>query len=241
MKRSLGITLLLLALAPWPARAQSSTYLDRDFGKEGATVEKVLMLPLDVEVYEMSAGGVIEKVPDWSLQARAHVQNALRTLAPRAKFEIIPAPALNEEETALLEQHVAQFDLIARSLRMNNAAGGPLWKDRVAAGRADYSIGNGLAFLAERTGADKAVIVSIHDLVTSGERKAMFVVGLLFGVAMPLGQTLATAGLVDLKSGRVLWQAFDFSGSPDTRKAEDADKVVRDLFGSFPNNPRPQP
>ena len=42
------------------------------------------------------------------------------------------------------------------------------------------------------------------------------------------------AGLVDLRSGRLLWQSYDSSISSDLRVANEADTLVQGLFNSYP-------
>ena len=230
------ILLIVLLLAPLAAAAQTHVYLDRSLQPSATPAKKVLFIPPDVAVSEISAGGVIEKVPDWSKQAREHVMSALRKFAPGARFEIINVPTLTAAEQETLDQHVALYDLVAGNVKNNGLGGGQVWTKRLASGLTDYTLGPGLAFLAEKTGADTAMFVIVQDFVSSSERKAMFVLGALFGVGLPLGRTFAVAGLVDLKSGKLLWQSYDTSATPDMRVAADADKVVQDLFKSFPGS-----
>lgn len=233
--KTLRWLLVAAALLALGARAQSFTYLERDFRQAGPkAAAKVLVLPLDVNVYELTAGGVTEKVPDWSRQAREHITAALRQLRPTARFEIVQLPEnLTEAERATLDEHVTLFDLVGFAVTATRSA--TPWRERAEAGLADYSLGPGLAYLADRTGADQALVLIAHDFVSSAERKAMFAVGLLFGVGIPLGRTFAAAGLIDLRTGKILWESYDLSATPDLRVAADAERVVRDLFASFPN------
>jgi len=119
-------------------------------------------------------------------------------------------------------------------VQRNGVGGGQVWTERLKSGLTDYTLGPGLAFLAEKTGADAALFVIAQDFVSTNERKALAVVGALFGVALPLGRTFAVAGLVELRTGKLLWQSYDTSATPDLRVAADADKVVRGLFQAFP-------
>jgi hypothetical protein len=51
---------------------------------------------------------------------------------------------------------------------------------------------------------------------------------------MRVGQTYAVAGLIDLRSGRLLWQSYDSNISSDLRLKDDASKLVETLFKSYP-------
>ena len=40
-------------------------------------LQQIVLLPVDVDVYELSAGGVGEEVPEWSSRAETNVRSAL--------------------------------------------------------------------------------------------------------------------------------------------------------------------
>lgn len=217
------------------AAAHAQTYLDPALRTAKATpaVDKILVLPPDVQVSEISLGGVIEKVPAWTKLATEYVSAAVARVGPKHGLPAARVPQLQAREQVSLEQHLALFDMVAGNVQMS-LRGGDAWQKRIAAGDVDFSLGPGLAFLAEQTGADAAVIVMVRDFAASPERKAMMIAGALFGVAIPLGRTFAVAALVDLRTGRLLWESCDTSATPDLRVAADANRVIEDLFQSFP-------
>ena len=227
------LALCIVLLVPLAAAAQVYTYLDQSL-RNGARAGTALMIAPDVSVSEISAGGVVEKMPDWSKQARENVSAALQRLGQGPGLRLAALPALSAEEQHALEQHVALYNVVAANVHSNSVSGGELWEKRLKSGLTDYTVGPGLAFLADRTGAGTALVVIARDAESSGGRKAMFVLGAMFGVGIPLGQSFVVAGLVDLRSGRVLWQSFDRSVSSDLRVAADADKLVQGLFKSYP-------
>jgi hypothetical protein len=229
--RRLGLFLVLLA--PLAAAAQVYTYLDSSL-KNGGAVHTALLIAPDVSVSEISAGGVVEKMPDWSKQAAANIDSALRRIGQGGKLRLSEPPKLSDADQHALQQHVALYNVVAANVHSNSLSGGELWEKRLKSGLTDYTVGPGLAFLAEKTGADTALVVIARDAESSGGRKAMFVLGAMFGVGLPLGQSFVVAGLIDLRSGRVLWQSFDRSVSSNLRVAEDADKLVQELFQSYP-------
>jgi hypothetical protein len=230
MRRSI---LLALLCAPLVAAAQTYTYLDQSL-KSGAPEKTALLIAPDVAVSEISAGGVVEKIPEWGKTAARHVTNALRRIGLGPKLHLSDLPPLSDAEQHALDQHVALYNVVAINVHKNSLSGAELWTKRLQSGLTDYTVGPGLAFLADKTGADTALIVIARDAESSGERKAVIVLGALFGVGMPTGNTFAVAGLIDLRSGRLLWQSYDSSISSDLRVADDADKLVQGLFNSYP-------
>jgi hypothetical protein len=227
--------LLLFAVlcAPLAAAAQVYTYLDQSF-ESGAPEKSALLIAPDVVVSEISAGGVVEKIPEWTRQASRNVANSLRRVGLGPDLKLAELPPLSDAEQHALDQHVALYNVVAANVHTNSVSGGELWEKRLKSGLTDYTVGPGLAFLADKTGADTALVVIARDAESSGGRKAMFVFGAMFGVGIPMGQSFVVAGLIDLRSGRVLWQSFDRSVSSDLRVADDADKLVQGLFKSYP-------
>jgi hypothetical protein len=134
------------------AAAQTHVYVDRAVAATTVPAKKVLVIPPDVSVSELSAGGVIEKVPDWSKQAREYVIAALRKLAPNAKFEIVAVPSLSQPEEDALVEHTALYEVVALTVQRNGVAGGQVWSDRLKSGLTDYTLGPGLASLVVVTG-----------------------------------------------------------------------------------------
>ena len=103
------IALLVFALLPLVAAAQPHVYLDRSL-RSGAPEKTVVIISPDVEVSEISAGGVIQKVAAWSENARTYVTEALKHLAAEDKFKVASLPRLSADEQASLGQHVALAD-----------------------------------------------------------------------------------------------------------------------------------
>jgi len=227
------LALCVVLLAPLAAAAQTYTYLDQSL-RHGGAVHTALLVTPDVAVSEISAGGVVEKIPQWSKRATHNVSNALLRVGLGPKLHFTELPALSDREQHALEQHVALFSVVASQVHSNSLAGGELWAKRLKSGLTDYTVGPGLAFLADKTGADTALLMVARDAESSGGRKAVMVLGALFGVGVPGGNAFAVAGLVDLRSGRLLWQSFDSSISSDLREPADTNKLVEGLFKSYP-------
>jgi hypothetical protein len=200
---------------------------------------RILFLPADVRLHELSAGGVAEKVDAWTTEASANATRVINEIATgRRPFEIVESPALSAEEKALLEEHMALYDNVAGSAYLARSSMFQAWRDRSK--DFDYTLGPGLKALAERTKVDAALIVSGTDYISTGGRKAAMVMGALLGavtgvVVMPGGGTsFVSVGVVDLRTGHLLWFGTDRSGTTNFRNEADLRKMLEGLFDSYP-------
>jgi hypothetical protein len=98
----------------------------------------------------------------------------------------------------------------------------------------DWSMGEGVQLLREKTGADYALFTWIRDSYASAERKAAMVAMAIFGVGLVGGSQVGYASLVDLKTGRVVWFNDLRRASGDLREAGNAAETVEALLRSFP-------
>lgn len=195
--------------------------------------KKIVLLPPQVFVYELSAGGVPTRMADWEAAARDNVAAATTRLARESSlFELVPAPDLAPESREQLEAHIGLYERVALSVFNFGRGTQEAWAHKKQ--EFDYTVGPGLAFLRDETGSDAALIVLGADFISSAGRKAAFIAGLALGVVMPLGQAFMTAGVVDLRTGDVQWMSFDSSASLDSRQAADIDALVRDFYRTWP-------
>ena len=198
-----------------------------------ARPKKVVLLPPQVFVFELSAGGVPTRMADWEAAARDNLVSAATRLARDASvFEVLAPPTLDPAEQEWLDAHIGLYDRVAQSVFLYGRGEQSAWAHKK--NEFDYTVGPGLAMLHERTGADAALIVLGADFISSGGRKAAFVAGLALGIIMPLGQSFMTAGVVDLKTGDVQWMGFDSSSSMDSRDPADVDGLMRALYQTWP-------
>lgn len=225
--------LMAASVIATPALAVMSTLNPALTQNLDARPKKVVLLPPQVFVYELSAGGVPTRMADWEGASRNNLSTAaVRRAHDSRLFELIPAPALDPLLADQLEAHMGLYDRVAQSVFVYGRGEQSAWAHKK--NEFDYTVGSGLAFLREQTGADAAMIVLGADFISSGGRKAAFVAGLALGIIMPLGQSFITAGIVDLKTGDVQWMSFDSSSSLDTRNATDVDGLMRDFYQTWP-------
>lgn len=233
--RTLGLLLLasflLIGCQTFPRHKVHHSLLEKS---ESELPKRVLLMPMDVTVSELSAGGLAEEVPDWSKQAEDNLLAELTNNAQQhVKLELISLPQLTENEQHAVEQHQALYDTVggtAMALTMMPIAA---WEHKNR--NFDYTLGSGLSFLADKTGADTALFIVGEDMISSSGRKAAFVVAAAFGVGLQMGHTVVIGGLVDLRSGDILWLNYtvDTDNTTLTDRADVAE-VLNELFEKYP-------
>lgn len=228
-----GAVLLLCALvgflAPDPALAQSR---NRAPGFEALPkTARIAVMPTDIELFSISAGGIVEPKADWTEAAARHFRAALKEKKQRLGAVSIE---LSEQDADDLAEINTLHAAIARAIALHHFGPGHLnlpTKD----GKLDWSLGDAVRPIKQKTGADYALFSWVRDSYASGERvAAMVFFGLLFGAIMPGGTQVGYASLVDLETGRVLWFNRLQRGSGDLREADKAAETLEALLADFP-------
>jgi hypothetical protein len=235
------ILILVVVIAVGCAGPQASVHEAIKASPQEKLPRKVLLLPPDIRVHELSAGGVAEKVDEWTRSANQAATEVAREMESSGQhFNIVELPPLSADNQLLLEQYGALYELVMFSAYAAQTSPFPAWQER--AGRFDYTLGPGLARLREHTQADGALFVVGTDYISTAGRKAAMAMGILFGAATgvyagPSGApTFLSVGVVDLQTGNVAWFATEFQvGNRDLRKKGDVDSMVRELFAKYPS------
>ena len=214
---------LLVALS-----AGAQTNLAPGFSKLPAGA-RVLVMPADIELFEISSGGVTEPRADWTELAERHVKAGLTARKAKLGAQVTEfSDSGDETVAAVLRLHRAVSEAVVvhhfGSLKLPTKEG-----------RLDWSLGPDAAPLRERTGADYALFTWIRDAYASDARKAAMLVGALFGVPLLGGRQLAYASLVDLRSGQLVWFNRMRRMSGDLRESEAAQETLDALLAGFPD------
>lgn len=226
--RILPMALLLVLLAACTTTNRQIATLKRPDG--GA---RVVVMPLDVELYELSAAGVTEAKADWTDAARTHLLTAFRETQARAGL------ALNVYDDAAFPADA--LDRLRQVDKLHGAVGGTILataqpnmalptKEKAF----DWSLGPAVRPLREATGADYALFTFIRDSYSSGGRVALIILAGLVGVGVPGGAQIGFASLVDLNSGDIVWFSRLQRGVGDLRTIEAARETAEVLLADFP-------
>jgi hypothetical protein len=192
---------------------------------------KIVVAPPDIELFEVTAGGLPEPRADWSDTARKLTRAELEKRRPSLGVDTVELDQGSADELSeLLSLHAA----IARSIALHQFGRVPLPTKN---GHLDWSFGDAMKPLQERTGARYALFIWVRDGYSSASRKAVMglTVILTLGHVVPLGAGQeAYASLVDLETGRVLWFNMIARHRGDLREADSAAKTVDALLEDFP-------
>ena len=177
MERYRGFAALLLAMALLSGCATPTAKIHYTLKEhpDSRPLQQVVLLPVDVNVKEMSAGGVEEEVPEWSRKAEENIRSAL--LIARGSeggccvTRMVDSSSLTPEERESLEEHLALFNTVAANAMWVDLPGNSAWHFKSE--HFDYTLGDGLSFLKTRYGIDAGLIILGEDVVTTGGRKAM--------------------------------------------------------------------
>lgn len=195
---------------------------------------RIVLMPLDVELFELSAGGLPDPRADWTDAARTNLASALN-----AERETLGLNLGTYDEAGVAPEVVDRLDQVQK---LHGAVGQaialhhytPLFELPSKKGRFDWSLGPSVAILHDATGADYALFTYVRDSYTSAGRAAVIVIAALFGVSVPGGQQVGFASLVDLESGEIVWFNRMARGWGDLRTAEAARETAKELLTGFP-------
>lgn len=226
----------LLALTPLTASAQEKTATREGFVLKPGSARIILMRP-SVRVGEQSTGGMFEPNADWTSQARQFIEGELTKLQNSLGNEVVPYDGGVAGEDPLVSQYNSLFSAVASSVIEYQFFPGNRLPTKKRAEAFEWSMGPGLAELASLEGADYLLFVTTRDEYGSTGRKMLQVAGLLAGVAVTSGVHVGYAGLVDLRTGELVWLNADNAMGGDVRTPEGAQKRVSQLLEGFPGRP----
>ena len=240
---SFRLTVALFAAALLAACAAPRTSVNQSVGKDPAKPlpGRILLVTPDIQVHEISAGGVVEKVDAWSKEASGHAVQAIEsTVQSKSLFELVQSPQLSDADNVLLEQYTALYALVAGSAYGASHSQYTAWRERAA--QFDYTLGPGLTAFSQRNKVDAAVFLVGTDYISTAGRKAAMAFGVivaaLAGVAIVPGSQPAflSVGVVDMKTGDLLWFKSDIrSGSANLRDADTVKSLMDSLFDHYPS------
>jgi hypothetical protein len=194
-------------------------------------VSKVVLVPIKVEVKESGIGS-LEKLPERSELATRIVHDELRAaFSKNGQIEVVEYTPINSEQVAQLDEYVGLYQRVAGAAESIQYMG-PAWKNR---SDFDYTLGDGLAYLRDATGADKAIFVYGEDIVSSSGKKAMAIAAMFVGVGVnPGGVAVLHVGLVDLNNGHLLWSNSSASQGLSLDDNESVQKALVDILKTNP-------
>lgn len=231
-----AMALALILLVSTPSLAQEKTGKKDGFVLKPGTVRIMVMRPT-IQVGAQSTGGMYEPNADWTQQARDYLADALQEAQSRLGNQIVAYSEGVTGEGPVVTQYAHLFSAVADSVIEYQFFVGNRLETKKRSGSFEWGIGSGIAHLKSLEGADYALFITTHDEYGSTGRKVLQVVGALGGVGVTSGVHIGHAGLVDLRTGELVWLNADRQMGGDVRTTEGAEKRVRELLAGFPGKP----
>lgn len=217
-----------LALLAGPAQADGNQ-LAPGFAQLAKSA-KIVVMPVDVELFSMSAGGVNEPKADWTASAHQHMKAALKARTTKLGLS---ASQMEEAAADEFSEHIALHAAVARSIALHHSMGGG-WALPTKESKLDWSFGDAMQGLQAKTGAKYGLFVWVRDSYASAERKLAMVGLALLGVGITGGSQVGYASLIDLESGQVLWFNRLARATGDLREVDSAAESIEALLQGFP-------
>ncbi|TMP34125.1 hypothetical protein [Pseudoalteromonas rubra] len=187
---------------------------------------KILLMPLDVELSELSALGFLETKADWTENAKEHMTGAISEYMTGKQTDTIVYQPTSTDPEATNYQLSKLHEAVGYSVLVHHLGHQQLPTKKQ---KFDWSLGTDAQTLAKESGADYALFVFVRDSYASAGRVAMQVLLGAHG-----GIQVGFASLVDLKTGDIVWFNRLVSTSGDLRTEKAAKKTIGNLLDSFP-------
>lgn len=192
---------------------------------------KVVIMPTDIELFLVSMGGVPEPKADWTQAANRHFKQAL---VQKKSGLGVTAVELDEKDADELAELNTLHAAVAGAIRLHHFGAGFMHLP-TKNGKLDWSMGEPVRAIKEKTGADYALFSWIRDSYASAERIAATIALAFVGIGMhPGGMQIGYASLVDLNTGRVVWFNQLARGHGDLREPAKAAETLDTLLANFP-------
>ncbi|MEJ2725912.1 MAG: hypothetical protein P8175_14975 [Deltaproteobacteria bacterium] len=217
------------------AAGEGSFRAPPQFAERMKNVRTIAMLRPDIEIFEISSGGVKELRQEWCDEGCEKVQNAFVAEFQRFGYDIefLDPP---QDDSSELREILFLYDDVVTSV-LKHAYNGPnLFPAKKT--DFDYTLGP-IDNVLQPVGADALLLIHGIDEISSSGRKAMQTLGVLAGAAVGLiavpnmGRTVVMVALVD-RSGDLLW--FNIrggSGGYNLREPESVSKLASQSFAGF--------
>jgi len=216
------------------AHAQAKTRPDfRQFDR-AAGHPRLVVMPPDVQLAVITAGGVAEPNAEWTEAATREIAEALNSEAKMRDMVAIPFResriAGDDLDTAL--QLVKLHGVVGSSIVLHQYT--PMFTLPTKEAGFDWSLGPEVSVIGRTQEADYALFIFLRDSYASGGRVAAMVFAAALGVAIPGGSQVGFASVVDLRTGDVVWFNRFARASGDLRTADGARETVKSLLQGLP-------
>lgn len=227
-----------------PASAQERSARRPGFSLPANGQSRILLLRPSIRVGAQSTGGMFEPNADWTAQARENVRVALNQAQAGLGNRIIVQEESVGEGAQLLADYMSLFSVLAQSVIEYQFFPGNRLPTKLRDNRSgdfDWTLGPGVSAIPGAADADYALFIYTEDHYGSTGRKVLQLFAAMGGIAVRSGVHKGFAGLVDLRTGHLLWLNADVQMGGDVRSPEGALRRVTQLLEDFPGSTPPAP
>jgi hypothetical protein len=199
--------------------------------------KRILLVRPTVKVGAQSTGGMFEPNADWTDQARTNIATALNSAQTKLGNTVFEAGEQVGAPAATLASYRALFSTVADAVITYQFFPGnrlPTKKRKDAS--FVWTLGPGIAQIPGADTADYILFLETEDHFGSTGRKVAQVFAMAMGVGMTSGLHKGYAGLVDARTGDVVWLNADRQMGGDVREGDGAVKRVAQLLEDFPGS-----
>ena len=191
--------------------------------------KRIVLATPDIELSELTAGGVDAPRADWTGSAIALATKDISdTLAARGVSVVKAETSADARESQLVKLNSAVGQAILLHLYYS-----PI-KLPEKGDALDWTLGPGVNVLRDKYRGDYALFIHIRDSYSSTGRQALMGVSALLLIPVPGGLQSGFASLVDLRTGRIVWFNRLLSVNGDIRNPDDARDTVGELLQGLP-------
>lgn len=222
---------------------------DPQLGERIKTVKEIAVMPMDIEVYKVTAGGVKELVDEYILEAKNNIKAAIDDeLSITNNYRLVYLSDIKEitdiKQKLLFKDALALYSALDTSIIAHTyppnmeyiISLSGIFKDKL--NNFDYTFGSNLREISSYVSSDALLFIRGGDYLSSGGRVALMVWAAVMGFTpMRAGPPHLSLALVDPKTGDMLWYNFL---CPQTgynfRNSESVRNFVKILLNGFPKN-----
>jgi hypothetical protein len=198
---------------------------------------KILLLRPKIKVGAQSAGGTLEPDADWTELAKTNITAALAAQQASLGNQIITVEEPIGDDARKLAEYRSLFTLLVKSVIEHQFFRGNRLPTKKRDGVFEWSVGPEVKDLPGAAGADYVLFIYTVDHFGSKGRKAAQIAAAFAGATVISGVHLGYAGLIDLKTGNLVWLNVDGKMGGDVRVQDGAQHRVAQLLEGFPSRP----
>jgi hypothetical protein len=223
-----------LSIAALLAACQTGSYHTVEQLRRIDGQARILVMPPDVELAELTAAGLSEPRADWTDLAKEHLAHALREEeAARGLALVDYDPAgVTPERRDELDQVVKLHALVGDSILDHQYT--YFAKLPGMDGHFDWSLGPATRALRAASGAEYALFTHVRDTYTSTGRALLMLAAAAMTIPVLGGSQTGFVSLVDLATGDIVWFNRIERLRGDLRTLDAARETAKKLLEDLP-------